>query len=850
MLPIKLEIKNFLAYRSPDVIRFDGVHLACLTGMNGAGKSSLLDAMTYALWGKARGGASGEELIHQGQIDMYVQLDFEQEGVTYQVVRRRTRKGSGAGSLELFALNPDGTRTNMNQGSMRATQSKIDEIIKINYDTFIDSAFIQQGRADSFTLKPPGERKKMLVEILNLNRFADYEKAAKAKLDELDKEIGGIDVRVKEIAADLTREPELRAALTAAESAQKDAETRLVEAEARLKEVEHAPAALTAAREQAAALDVRLKGIHADLAHVEAEITRQVAKIDTYERVMAEQAAVEAGYQALQSARAAGDQLADKLRQWSDLETRRYGLERQIDAARTELKQTISGLEADAKSLEATVKAAKSDDLATLQAEIGTLQALEGERETFQTQIMEMERTRSELTAENGALKTEMDKLAERRSRLRTVEGAACPLCGQPLSESARADLIASIESEGKSMGDRFRASKTLIEEMSATLKQRTAAVQDMGLEIRRLTTLEKQAGKLIAGVEAANQAALQLESVRAALKAASDQLAAEAFAGELRAQWAALTAERDSLGYDSGAHDEIQHQLQTFSAYEARQQELEIARAALPDLRSALEGSTARRERLTDARAAESAAHAALQEQIGGFEVLVKEHQARDAAVRQLRAAERHAYDTLVSARQDLLALDDLRVRKADLEARLAARREERATYDELKLAFSKNGIPAMIIETAIPELEVTANRLLSRMTDGRMNLSMSTQREKKDGGVIETLDIQIADELGTRAYEMFSGGESFRINFAVRVALSQMLARRAGAHLRTLFIDEGFGTQDEEGRGKLVEAITAVQDDFALILVVTHIEELRDQFPVHIAIEKTRDGSSVSVR
>ena len=125
-----------------------------------------------------------------------------------------------------------------------------------------------------------------------------------------------------------------------------------------------------------------------------------------------------------------------------------------------------------------------------------------------------------------------------------------------------------------------------------------------------------------------------------------------------------------------------------------------------------------------------------------------------------------------------------------------------------------------------------------------------LTTQREKVTGGVAETLDIQIADELGTRAYEMFSGGEAFRINFALRVALSQMLARRAGAQLRTLFIDEGFGTQDEEGRNKLVEAITAIQDDFALILAITHIEDLRDSFPVHVLIEKTGDGSRISVR
>ena len=204
-----------------------------------------------------------------------------------------------------------------------------------------------------------------------------------------------------------------------------------------------------------------------------------------------------------------------------------------------------------------------------------------------------------------------------------------------------------------------------------------------------------------------------------------------------------------------------------------------------------------------------------------------------------------------LVNARQELDTLDKLRTRKGELEARQQARKHDQLVYDELRKAFGKNGVPAMIIEAAIPELEESANLLLSRMTDGRMNLHFSTQREKiNTEGVIETLDIEIADELGTRSYEMYSGGEAFRINFAIRVALSQMLARRAGAHLRTLFIDEGFGTQDEDGRNKLVEAIVAIQEEFELVLVITHIDDLRDSFPVHIMVEKTPNGSRVSVR
>ncbi|MEO8397178.1 MAG: SbcC/MukB-like Walker B domain-containing protein, partial [Chloroflexota bacterium] len=304
------------------------------------------------------------------------------------------------------------------------------------------------------------------------------------------------------------------------------------------------------------------------------------------------------------------------------------------------------------------------------------------------------------------------------------------------------------------------------------------------------------------------------------------------------------------ALGYDSDRHSAARQGLETFREFEARQKELEIALDALPDAKLALEGAQARQERLLRAQAEEREHLEQIGIEIAKLEVLVREEQVRREEVRHQRLAYDGAYRKLVNAQQSLKAIEDGRVRKIELEARLAGRRVERAVYEELKLAFGKNGIPAMIIETAIPELEAGANRLLNRMTDGRMSVMLNTQREKITGGVAETLDIQISDELGTRAYEMFSGGEAFRINFALRVALSQMLARRAGAQLRTLFIDEGFGTQDEEGRNKLVEAITAIQDDFDLILVITHIEDLRDSFPVHVLIEKTPDGSRISVR
>ena len=111
------------------------------------------------------------------------------------------------------------------------------------------------------------------------------------------------------------------------------------------------------------------------------------------------------------------------------------------------------------------------------------------------------------------------------------------------------------------------------------------------------------------------------------------------------------------------------------------------------------------------------------------------------------------------------------------------------------------------------------------------------------------ETLEIQISDNAGKRDYEMFSGGEAFRVNFAIRLALSEVLSQRAGARLQTLVIDEGFGSQDAQGRQRLVEAINLVRQDFAKILVITHIDELKDAFPTRIEVEKTDRGSTLSM-
>ena len=183
-------------------------------------------------------------------------------------------------------------------------------------------------------------------------------------------------------------------------------------------------------------------------------------------------------------------------------------------------------------------------------------------------------------------------------------------------------------------------------------------------------------------------------------------------------------------------------------------------------------------------------------------------------------------------------------------LEKQLESDCREAVIYGHLEEAFGKDGIQALLIEATIPEIEKEANSILRRLTDNRIQIAIESLRDLKGGGTRETLDIRIADEIGERSYHLFSGGEAFRADFALRIALSKVLARRSGTRLRTLIIDEGFGTQDGRGLEYLKEAIQEISSDFDKLIVVTHLPELKEAFPVQIEVSKRPEvGSRVEV-
>lgn len=395
-------------------------------------------------------------------------------------------------------------------------------------------------------------------------------------------------------------------------------------------------------------------------------------------------------------------------------------------------------------------------------------------------------------------------------------------------------------------------ADETAIRELTARLEQYNQAAS----ETRRLSGEQKQLELAIAQMEARSQ---ELERVRreweangrAARDETRERLAAKTYALDERASLAELAAHLAAIGYSEAALAAARARRDEYAGAPQDQQKLLQAEAAVKPLADGLADLEEQRRRtvarVADLRTQQELATRLLDELAAGAGDLP----AAEEMLRQLREDVIVATRAVGGARQRVEVLAVRREDRRELTAQKTALARRVGLLRQLEEACGRKGVQAMLIDAALPDIQNHANDLLDRLTGGDMRVSIETQKasKTKQDSLIETLDIKIRDSDGERPYENYSGGEKFRINFAIRLALSQVLAHRAGARLQTLVIDEGFGSQDPEGRQRLVEAINAVQDKFACILVITHIDELRDKFPARIDVEKTAAGSRVSL-
>jgi DNA repair protein SbcC/Rad50 len=1010
VIPLQLSLKNFLSYREAS-LDFTGLHTACICGANGAGKSSLLEGITWAIWGECRA-VSEDDAISNGAMDVRVDFTFGMHGETCRVIRSRQRDGSGG--LEFQIQTSGGQFRTLTQKGIRSTQALIDEYLKIDYDTFINSAYLRQGKADEFMLKKPADRKQILADLLKLDRYEQLadrakESAKQYKLQvevltdslaadrlQLDQIEGIAQQRdaVKVEIADLqqiqtTEEQELESVKTIARQREtwqqqlnweQKRDRELIQAAAQIQadlqllntdrerldslllrsdEISIAYQAYLSLQQQIEVLDRQFdtdrqlqlqqqqlqqqlerqtQQLQLSLGKSQAELTLVIGQERELIDILATTGDVAKAIAQLQEYRQRLLELDRLQAEVLPLQQERALLTSQIDRETAKVQAQLNELILRAKQVKNRTDEHPQlvDRLTLLDTQIADLD----NKKVYQKRIEEKGVAKGDnlqrLEADIRNYQRQLVELDRKLELLQTPD-ASCPLCDRPLDENHWDHVLTTAKSERENIEQQISASQ---EEHSRYTQERQALrneYQQLQRELAGAESLREQRGKLQAQLDAIAQLQVDLQGI--AVEKSEIELAIESksYASELQAQLSALIIQIEATQYSEQSHalargdvDKLRWaeiKQERIKDAERKQQQLIDRKNQLTIEIAELEGNISKlqtdsdlqleiqslarqitelsydRDRhqqiATNLRQSQSIqlqyqevqqakqTHPQILERIKLFQTnelknKTDRHQSqleidrisieiakipntadRILAIEQQLSTRRQQLDTnlsiLGSLEQQLTQLNNIQTQLQSQQQQLDTYKQQQKIYDELGKAFGKNGIQALVIENILPQLEAESNQILSKLSDNQFHVQFITQKATKgsrtkkanikNAKFIDTLDIVIGDANGTRAYETYSGGEAFRIDFSIRLALAKLLSQRAGTPLKMLIVDEGFGTQDREGCDRLIAAIEAISADFACILTVTHMPQFREAFQTRIEVHKTAKGSQLQV-
>jgi exonuclease SbcC len=845
--PLKLELKGFTAFRDQAAIDFTELEVFAIAGQTGSGKSSLLDAMTYALYGRVeRVGDRVSQLISQGQPRMAVTLEFEVGMDRYRVTRSTPAKG--ATKIQLERLEGGGWRQ-AGEGSdrVKGADAMIARAIGLTYDGFTRSVLLPQGRFAEFLVGDASKRRDILTELLGLSLFRRMAERAGVIARESSLRAQERSVMVEREYADATPEA-VKEAGRAAKTAEKR-ERALARAGEQVMEI------LGRWEESKRSLDELRSCVEEATRAAEGAASAAEALEDLVERSRAAKESLDASTAAATAATAELERAGAALRAAQAL----GGSVADLTKAQVHAHALAEGMRA---------QAARSAERANAEAASVRLAAAV---EAATTSLAERAEA---LTAAQGAASAAESALEEARHAdlvsavsAGLAPGDPCPVCGVPLRkapkrtaglaldrarkrgaaadaalEGARAAAADAQRDQDEAHRDamasqieraRLDAEIAALEEAASTHRSAlasllgdplpadpVAALDERLAEVQELDRSERDASRRAAD---SAQAVTRAEQERDRVGALIDRLED----GLRRDPGPLLDRAARALGATSAPAvlppPPVTHDPAALGSFAT-----ELARE-LGDLGRLLAGAVEERTSAEDRLLAE--AH----ERIGG---LVEEVLSLEALAESVAAACRAATVEAATSAQ----------RAQDLAERLARRRqlaEESAGLDERARLFRSlaqelraDRLIAFLQAEALQLLAMAGSERLSALSDGRYRITCRDD----EFFVVDTWN---GDE--ERGVRTLSGGETFLASLALALALADQvrsLSVTDRARLDSLFLDEGFGTLDPETLRTVTDAIEQLGGNGRLVGIITHVRELAEQFP-RIEVTKSPRGS-----
>jgi len=792
MRPVRLELEGFTAFREPTTVDFDGADLFALTGPTGSGKTSVLDAIVFALYGtipRLADQRAVAPIIAQGMVEARVRLDFTVGIDEYTATRvvRRTRTGASTPEARLEAAHE------VLAGNADEVTARVEELLGLTYEHFTKCVVIPQGDFARFLHDRPRDRQDLLVSLLDLGVYGRMAELAGRRSSEAKSEAAVLEGRLGDLAA---ATPE-----AIASSATRVERLTLLVAE------------LDSAAPELVALDDEVAQANADGERLEAEATQLEAVAlpggidELHDRSTAAAAQVLTADAEVRSAEAAHEEAAAALAALPERAV--LSLLRDTHDRRDAL------LEQRAKS-EMVVAERTADEVTTGEAVVAAERHLAEARE-----------------AEEAALAVHRAHAV----RVDLVVGEPCPVCLQEVTSLPKKERVPALESTTRRREKADGEHRNALQSHSAAQQAATAAETTLAHVATDLDSVERDlAGnsardEVLASLKLVDSAALMREKTAKAADAARRSLrsatrARDALGDEEREARHRYDMTRDTvavlgppgrLGPDVALVEEWRS-LVTWAAAEGEKRR--AAAGALAERATAIADRCARRiAELVDRCRAEDVIVAEGADPSGTAQQALGQATAEHAVwVRDLAAAE--------SLRAELSAVESRREVARSLATHLDARHFEKWLLDEALAALAEG-----------------ATEVLATLSGGQYALRV----DGKSGGFF-VVDHRNAGEL--RSARTLSGGETFLASLALALALADriaVLAAHGVARLESIFLDEGFGTLDADTLDVVATAIEELGASGRLVGVVSHVADLAERMPVRFEVARSGNASTI---
>ena len=928
MRPLRLTLSAFGPYAAETTLDLEklgrgGLYL--ITGDTGAGKTTIFDAITYALYDHSSSGIREGSMLRCKYADdktpTFVELEFEVHGVRYTVRRNPEYQRPKARGEGMTTEKADATLTYPDDRppvtKAKDVTAAVQEIIGLDYNQFSQIVLIAQGQFTKLLNASTEERSRIFRKLFRTQRYAQLQErlqaeasalnqqrtAQNAKLDSL---LGGLQFSPEDPDAEALRAlcaqtvPEtalaLLDALTARQAAAlEEVGTALQATEAQLDTVQQQLGAAAQAQRLAQQLAAR----QAELAAAKPALDAARAEAGRHAGDAAQLDALTAQVTQAQSALAAYDALDTLCRQQTEARDAARLAAAQAHKRRTQLDSLNAALaaaetelaalaDADTRLLALQTRSAqlaqRGEALAKLEQRLADCQrqakTAHKAQESYRTAAAAQDEARARRDAlERAFLDAQAGLLAES-----LTEGAPCPVCGSthhparallPHTAPTQAQVEAARQAAAEADRQAQNASAAAQSALAAANEAKTSLRRDAETLLpERFTAPEGTVPltfALMTNVLAEENAALQ--TAQTDCKAQCRQADADCRRkAQLEADRQAKTRQRPTLE-QAAAEADRSAAAQNASA-DALEGQIAERRAALPysrraDAQAALDkleadrsalrtGMDTAQRKLKQAEQTVAAAEAAVEALTAQQTAAQKELPARSAEELTAQQTALTAARETLRSREKQLSAQLLPNRKTAVQYRAAT--EARQTLESRwqwvsALAATAGGtltskqkikLEAYIQMNYLDRILRYANTRLMQMTAGQYELErIGAENQRSQSG----LDLGVIDHYnGTRrSVKTLSGGESFKASLALALGLSDEVQSSAGGiRLDTLFLDEGFGSLDEESLELAIRVLSGLTEGDRLVGIISHVGALKDRIDRQVVVHKARTGGS----